>query len=93
MEDVLSLYAEPPDDRTPVVCFDVTPRQLIGEERVPIQPEPGKRARYDYEYVCNGTANIFMVEDVNRPVATRRGHRDRTAADFADCMRDLIDEH
>ena len=93
MEDVLSLYAEPPDDRTPVVCFDETPRQLIGEERVPIQPEPGKRARYDYEYVRNGTANIFMFVDVNRPWRHAKVTEQRTGADFADCMRDLVDEH
>ena len=36
MEDVLELYAEPPDERRPVVCFDETPRQLIGEARVPV---------------------------------------------------------
>jgi hypothetical protein len=67
MEDVLALYAEPPDARRPVVCFDETPRQLIGEARVPVRAEPGKRARYDYEYVRNGTANVFMFIDVNRP--------------------------
>lgn len=33
MEDVLALYAEPPDAHRPVVCFDETPRQLIGEVR------------------------------------------------------------
>jgi transposase len=93
MEDVLSLYAEPPDDRTPVVCFDETPRQLIGEERVPIQAEPGKRARYDYEYVRNGTANIFMFVDVNRPWRHAKVTEHRTGADFADCMRELVDEH
>jgi len=67
MEDVLALYAEPPDPRRPVVCFDETPRQLIGEARVPTRAEPAKRARYDYEYVRNGTANVFMFVDVNRP--------------------------
>ena len=67
MEDVLALYAEQPDERRPVVCFDETPRQLIGEERIPIRAEPGKRARADYEYVRNGTANVFMFVDVNRP--------------------------
>jgi hypothetical protein len=35
MEDVLGLYEEAPDPQRPVVCFDETPRQLIGEERVP----------------------------------------------------------
>nr|MBA3503349.1 IS630 family transposase [Deltaproteobacteria bacterium] len=73
MEDVLALYAEPPDERRPVVCFDETPRQLIGEERVPVRAEPGKRRRFDYEYVRNGTANVFMFVRRESPVATREG--------------------
>ena len=36
MEDVLDLYAEAPDPKRPVVCFDETPLQLIGEVREPI---------------------------------------------------------
>ena len=31
MEDVLDLYAEAPDPKRPVVCFDESPVQLIGE--------------------------------------------------------------
>jgi transposase len=93
MEDVLALYAQPPDERRPVVCFDETPRQLIGEERIPIPAEPGKRARYDYEYVRNGTANVFMFVDVNRPWRHAKITDQRTGADFAECMRDLVDEH
>lgn len=93
MEDVLSLYAEPADEQRPVVCFDESPRQLIGEARVPIPAEPGRRTRYDYEYVRNGTANIFMFVDVNRPWRHAKVTDQRTSADFADCMRDLVDEH
>jgi transposase len=93
MEDVLALYAEPPDERRPVVCFDETPRQLIGEERVPVRAEPGKRRRYDYEYVRNGTANVFMFVDVNRPWRHAKVTDQRTCIDFAECMRDLVDEH
>ncbi|MET4234586.1 transposase [Bradyrhizobium sp. LA6.10] len=36
MEDVLDLYAEAPDPKRPVVCFDESPVQLIGEARQPI---------------------------------------------------------
>jgi transposase len=93
MEDVLALYAEQPDERRPVVCFDETPRQLIGEERIPIRAEPGKRARADYEYVRNGTANVFMFVDVNRPWRHAKVTDQRTSIDFAECMRDLVDEH
>jgi transposase len=93
MEDVLALYAEPPDERRPVVCFDETPRQLIGEERVPVRAEPGKRRRFDYEYVRNGTANVFMFADVNRPWRHAKVTDQRTCLDFAECMRDLVDVH
>lgn len=93
MEDMLALYAEPPDERRPVVCFDETPRQLIGEERVPVRAEPGKRRRFDYEYVRNGTANVFMFVDVNRPWRHAKVTDQRTCIDFAECMRDLVDEH
>lgn len=93
MEDVLALYAEPPDPCRPVVCFDETPRQLIGEERVPVRAEPGKRARFDFEYVRNGTANVFMFVDVNRPWRHAKVTDQRTCLDFAACMRDLVDEH
>ena len=93
MEDVLELYAEAPDENRPVVCFDETPRQLIGEARVPVAARPGKTARRDYEYVRNGTANVFMFVDAHRPwrhakVTDRRANRD-----FAECMRDLVDQH
>ena len=93
MEDVLALYAEPPDPQRPVVCFDETPRQLIGEARVPVRAEPGKRARFDYEYVRNGTANVFMFVDVNKPWRHAKVTDQRTCVDFAECMRDLVDDH
>ena len=42
MEDVLDLYAEAPDPKRPVVCFDESPTQLIGEVRQPIPAAPGQ---------------------------------------------------
>src|SRR5215218_10274842 len=53
MEDVLDLYAETPDSQRPVVCFDESPVQLIGEVRQPIPAAPGQLERYDYEYRRN----------------------------------------
>src|SRR5215831_16802278 len=55
MEDVLDLYAEKADPKRPVVCFDESPTQLIGEVRQPIPASPGQPRRYDYEYQRNGT--------------------------------------
>jgi transposase len=66
MEDVLDLYAEAPDPERPLVCFDETPVQLIGEVRQPITAQPGQRERYDYEYRRNGTVNLFVTFDPHR---------------------------
>jgi transposase len=93
MEDVLDLYAEAPDPKRPVVCFDESPIQLIGEVRQPIPPKPGQIERYDCEYRRNGTANLFVVLDVNRPWRKVKVTERRAAKDFAACMRDLTDIH
>ena len=58
-----------------------------------MRAEPGKRARFDYEYVRNGTANVFMFVDVNKPWRHAKVIDQRTCIDFAECMRDLVDEH
>jgi transposase len=93
MEDVLDLYAERPNARRPVVCFDETPVQLIGEARVPVPAKPGEIARIDYEYRRNGTANLFIFLDAHRPWRHVKVTEQRTAAEFARCMRDLVDVH
>jgi transposase len=93
MEDVLDLYAEAPDPQRPVVCFDESPTQLIGEVRQPIPAAPGQPERYDYEYRRNGTVNLFVFLDAHRPWRKVKVTDQRTACDFAHCMRDLADLH
>jgi transposase len=93
MEDVLDLYAEEPDPKRPVVCFDESPTQLIGEVRQPIKAEPGQIERYDCEYKRNGTANLFIFLDVHRPWRRVKVTDSRTAIDFATCMQELVDVH
>ena len=93
MEDVLELYAEPADPSHPVVCFDETPRQLIGEARAPIPAEPAKPERVDYEYRRNGTANLFVLIDAHRPWRHVEVTDQRTNTDFAEQMRALSDVH
>jgi transposase len=93
MEDVLDLYAEAPDPQHPVVCFDESPSQLIGEVREPIPAEPGQLERYDCEYRRNGTANLFVFLDAHKPWRKVKVTEHRAARDFAECMRDLVDIH
>jgi len=93
MEDVIDLYTTAPAPGTAVVCFDETPRQLIGEVRVSVPAEPGRRARFDYEYRRNGTANVFMFLDAHNPWRHAKVTEHRANVDFAECMRDLVDAH
>jgi transposase len=93
MEDVLDLYAEVPDPKRPVICFDESPTQLIGEARQPIPAEPGQIERYDCEYKRNGTVNLFVFLDAHRPWRKVKVTDRRAAEDFATCMRELTDVH
>jgi hypothetical protein len=91
MEDVLDLYAEPPDPTCPVVCLDESPLQLIGETRQPIPAAPGQVARADYEYRRCGTVNLFVAMDVHRPWRRGTVTERRTAQDYAARLRALVD--
>jgi transposase len=93
MEDVLDLYAEAPDPERPVVCFDETPVQLIGEVRQPIPAKPGQLERYDYEYRRNGTVNLFVLFDPHRAWRNVKVTERRTAKDYAHCIREVVDVH
>ena len=53
MEDVVQLYTTPTDAANPVVCFDESPTQLIGETCIPIPASPGILERIDSEYRRN----------------------------------------
>ena len=90
---LLDLYAQAPDPKRPVVCFDESPTQLIGEVRQPIQAVPGQRERYACEYRRNGTVNLFIFLDAHRPWRKVKVTDRRTAEDFAICMRELSDVH
>jgi hypothetical protein len=86
-------HAETPDPERPVMCFDESPNQLIGEIRQPISAAPGGIERYDCEYHRNGTVNLFVFLDANKSWRNVKVTEHRAAADFAQCMRDLVDVH
>jgi hypothetical protein len=92
MEDVLDVYHRPYDEKRPQVCLDETSKQLIGESVQPIPAEPGQPERFDYEYVRNGTANLFMISEPlagwRHVMVTER----RTAVDFAEVLRWLAED-
>jgi len=93
MEDVLTVYSEPFKAWQPVVCFDERPCVLHGEGRPGTSAHPGQRARSDYQYVRNGTANLFMMYQHGAGWRHAKVTERRTKTDFAECMRNLVDVH
>jgi hypothetical protein len=69
MEDVLRVYARPHRISEPVVCLDERPVQLHDPARPGVAMAPGRPGRIDYEYVREGTANIFCIVE---PLTGRR---------------------
>ena len=92
MYDVLDLYEEEYDPENPLVCFDEKPKQLIGDKRMPILMKPGSPEKYDYEYVRNGTANIFMAVEFKAGKRVTQVTKRRTMVDFAQFVKMLVDE-
>jgi transposase len=97
MEDVLSVYQRPLDEKRPLVCLDEASKQLLSEARpaLPMAPKTdqkqGQPARQDSEYVRSGTASLFMVSE---PLTGRRHvhvSEQRTCLDFARVILHLVD--
>ena len=90
MYDLLDLYQEPYDLRRPLIGVDEKPKQLVEDSRQPIPMQPGKAEKYDYEYVRNGSANIFMAVEPKHGKRFTKVTRQRTNIDFAEFMRELV---
>jgi hypothetical protein len=93
METILDLYAEPPDPRRPLLCFDELAVSLVGDKVEPLPLEPGRPLRYDYEYRRGGKANVLMVFDPHRCWRKAFIYRQRTRLEFAAVMRAVVEEH
>ena len=69
MYALLELYAKPASRAEPVICIDEKSLQLIGHSRQPLPMASHSPAKQDYEYVRNGTTNLFVAVE---PKAGRR---------------------
>jgi len=90
MYGILDLYQEPYDSRSPLIGVDEKPKQLIEDSRSPIPMQPGKTEKYDYEYIRNGKANIFMAVEPKHGRRNTKVTWQRTNRDFAQFMGELV---
>jgi len=93
MEKVLDVYKRPYDPAHPVVCMDESPKQLIGERRIPIPASPGQLARYDYEYRRHGMCNVFMACEPLKGKRMVKITERKTGKDWAYFLEDIAREY
>ena len=91
MEDILDIYEMPYHPEVPVVCMDEKPYQLLGEVREPLPMRPGDTGKTDCEYVRNGTCSIFTFVEPLGGVRHVSAREHRTAIDWAEEIRYLVD--
>jgi transposase len=92
MEDVLAVYERPPDPLRPVVCADETGKALQATPRGRLPARPERVERQDYEYQRRGSRNLFLALDPHRGWRTVQVTEQRTALDFAEFLRQLVEE-
>jgi hypothetical protein len=92
MEDVLDLYAADHPPEEPLICMDEASKQLLRQEREPIPVAPGRPAREDYHYERRGVQAIFCFLDPVRGWRRVEACDSRTAVDWAEQVRRLLEE-
>ena len=91
MEDILEVYKRDYNEEYPLICMDESSKQHVKEVYEPEAAKPGSPAREDYQYERNGVSNVFMFFE---PLAGKRYveiTNRRTAIDWAEQIRDLVD--
>jgi transposase len=93
MEDVLSVYTRPLDPKHPLICFDESNKEQHIEVETALPMQVGQPLRYESTFERNGVSNLFMffapLHNWRHVKVTDR----RTNADWAQCMKDLVDVH
>ena len=94
MEDVLDAYERPLDARKPVLCLNEKSVPLIGDARERIHPEgPGEVLKKNYEYVRNGSVNVFCAVEPKAGRYFNKVTETRSGSEFAKFMKCLVGKY
>ena len=92
MEQVLDLYAQPPDPEHPLVSMDETYKELHADVYPPLPMKPGRPSRQDDKFQRRGARSIFLffapLLGWRRTDASER----RAGHDWAHQIKKLLDE-
>jgi len=90
MEDILTQYRLPYDERFPVVCFDERPCFLIGDVIKGFEVKAEQVRKQHYEYEKNGSCCLLMAIE---PLTGKRiaiVYDRRRKIEYADFMQKLV---
>lgn len=90
MEDVLAVYNQEPAPNRARICFDERPCQLLDDVVAPLLVKPGKAAKEDNEYVRQGTGVVLLAYDLDRGIRYTQTRKQRTKADYAQFMHQIV---
>lgn len=93
MEDVLEVYERPHDPSRPLICIDEKVIPLIGDTKDRKPAEPGSMAKTDYEYIHNGSVNVFCGVEPKAGKYFNNVTERRTGKDFAEFIEFLSGEY
>ena len=93
MYDVLDLYEEKYDPEIPLICLDEKPKQILKDKRKSIPMKPGSLEKYDYEYIRNGKANVFVAVEFKAGKRMTCVTERRTKMDFAQFVKALVERY
>jgi len=89
---VLDLYAAEHTPEEPLVCMDEASKQLLRDVTPALPAAKGRPGREDYQYERRGTRALFCSFDPNRGWRRVAVRDSRTAVDWAEQVRILLEE-
>lgn len=90
MYALLELYARPLSRLEPVICIDEKSLQLVGHSRAPLPMGSRSPEKVDYEYVRNGTTNLFVAVEPKAGQRIVSVTAQRGKVDFVEFVGELL---
>ena len=91
MEVVLDHYTQPDDANIPLICMDEASKELHGHLYAPVAMQSGVDAKEDFHYTREGVQALFMFFDPHRGWRRVSCRDSRTAEDWAEEVKHLLD--
>lgn len=93
MEDVLAVCNREAMPGRVRICVDERPCQLLDNVVAALPLQPGKAAKEDNEYIRKGTCVVLLAYDLDSGQRYTQTRPQRTKADYAAFMDEIIATH